>query len=294
MHGRRSGRALVIGFPGRRSRGAVGLIAGGRMGVLLWLLVVLVLVVAPAVASAEALCTDTWTGPSKGNWMTAGDWSGGVPSSAAVACVGVGDTVEVSEGANATGVLQGKGALVVRGGSLEVASAIEVSGISALELQTGGTLTGAGALEVSGSLTWHGGTMSGSGKTVIAPGASGAAREALLTERRLVNQGTFTLESPSFRMADHAVLQNEAKTVDNSEGGASIEVASGSTSAPLIANTGIFEKTERDIEDGSTTAVAVPVENLGTVKSLTGFLEFSDGGSSNATADGRAREAEPS
>jgi hypothetical protein len=217
--------------------------------------------------------------------VTAEDWSSGVPTSTAVACIGVGDTVEITEGANATGVLQDKGALVVTGGSLEIASAMEESRASALELQHGGTLTGAGTLEVSSSLTWHGGTMSGSGNTVIAPGASGVAREALLSERRLVNQGTFTIESPSFRMSDHAVLQNEATTLDNSEGGASIEVASGSTSAPLVVNTGLFEKTERDIKDGSTTMVAVPFENLGTVKSLTGFLEFSDGGSSNATGE---------
>jgi len=284
MHGGRSGGVLVIWACGRRCRGLRGWPEGGWMGLLLWVAVLAVLLLAPAGAAAEALCTDTWTGPSKGNWAVSEDWSGGVPTSAAVACVGVGDTVEVTEGVHATGVLEDKGTLIVTGGSLEVADAMEASHASVVELQHTGILTGAATLEVSSVLTWQGGTMSGSGKTVVDPGASASMRGALLSERGLINQGTLTVEASS-QMADHAVFENEATTLDNVEGGVSLEVGSGSTAAPLIVNAGTFEKTTRDFEDGSTTTVGVAFENLGQVESLAGYLDFSGGGSSSEAAE---------
>lgn len=128
-----------------------------RLGLPAVLLIGLVLAL-PGVASAESLCTDTWVGPTEGTWQTVADWSlGTVPTSTDVGCIGSGKTVKVTEGATQAGVVQGEGKLVVSGGSLEVANALEPSTISGFT-QSGGTLLGAGTLNVSGSFTWSGGT----------------------------------------------------------------------------------------------------------------------------------------
>jgi hypothetical protein len=106
------------------------------------LLVMLVLV--PASASAEPLCTDTWTGPAEGNWTTAEDWSSGVPTSSSVVCIAAGKTVKVTEGVHQAGVIEDKGGLWVYFGTLEVTNALEASSVAGLTMQ-GATLTEARA-----------------------------------------------------------------------------------------------------------------------------------------------------
>jgi hypothetical protein len=138
-----------------------------------------------------------------------------------VACIETGKTVKATEGANKTGVLLDKGTLLILGGSLEVANALEASSAATLTLEKA-TLTGAGTLNVSGSLSWEKeGTMSGSGKTVVKSGASGevipkvAACEGVhLTERTFVNEGTVTFSSTfstggSLAMSEGARLENK-------------------------------------------------------------------------------------
>ncbi len=133
------------------------------------------------------------------------------------------------------------------------------------------TLTGAGTLDATGSLAWtNGGTMSGSGKTVIASSTtkSQIRGETLLTERTFVNEGVVRV-GDMMSMSEGARLENkgiaEANTVHASEG---IKVASGSKITPLIVNKGTFEKTE----EGETT-VSVLFENWGTV-SQTSFARL--------------------
>lgn len=97
--------------------------------------VAFVLCLAPASASAEGLCTDTWVGPAEGGWETVADWSAGhLPSSTDVACIGGAKTVVVSGGAQDAGVVQGEGKLEIAGGSLELSSALEPSVIADLTL----------------------------------------------------------------------------------------------------------------------------------------------------------------
>jgi hypothetical protein len=104
----------------------------------------------PVGASAEPLCTDSWMGGSSGSWQTASNWSAGhVPTSADVACIGEATTVTVSAGTNQASVLADKGTLVISGGSLELAGALEASSVNALTI-SGGTLTGAATLDISG------------------------------------------------------------------------------------------------------------------------------------------------
>jgi hypothetical protein len=105
------------------------------VGMLVSLVAALVLMMAPASALAESLCTDTWTGPSTGNWGSGEDWSSGVPTSSSVVCIGTGTTVTVrEEGANA-GVLQDDGGLSVEFGSIAIADALEPSSVGDLSMQ---------------------------------------------------------------------------------------------------------------------------------------------------------------
>ena len=154
--------SLVIMKPGmlKQRRGIYRLSRASRgswmiLGYLLGL-AVLGLLALPTVASA-AECTDTWIGPSEGNWKTAASWSAGhQPGSADVACIGSGKTVVVSEGVNQVAAVQGEGTLNLAA-TLELLSGTSI--ISAFS-QSSGTLKGPGQLRVS-KLNWSSGTMTG-------------------------------------------------------------------------------------------------------------------------------------
>ena len=77
-------------------------------------------VIWPAVSSA-AECTINWTGPAKGTWQTAGNWSTGkVPTSTDVACIESGKTAQVTSGSQKAALVQGEGAL-------EITASLELS-----------------------------------------------------------------------------------------------------------------------------------------------------------------------
>jgi hypothetical protein len=246
----------------------------------------------PAGASAEPVCTDTWTGSSEGTWQTATNWSTGkVPSSTDVACIEAGNTVKVSEGADKTGVLLDKGTLLISVGSFEVANALEASSVHALTLEGENTeLTGPGTLNVSGSLTWESGTMSGTGATVVLSGGSaslGPATHKQLVERSFVNEGTTTFAQGQLRMSQGAVIKNTGTFIANSAGEfPQVEFQPEVGATPKIVNTGTFEKTEK-----ATTTIKVPFENHGSVQANGGTLEIAGGGSSNSEAEWKGVES---
>ena len=221
----------------------------------------------PSGASAEPLCTDTFTGASEGTWQTPANWSTGkVPTSSDVACVGSGKTVKVSSASQVAGVLQGEGGVSISGGSLELTNTLEESTIHTLHL-SGGTLTGAATLKVSVSLSWTGGTMSGSGTTVSsATGSKEESSEVTLAQRTLVNEGTFTLSKGSIEMREGAEIKNSGTFVANA-GGTVLRVGEGA--APSFVNTGTLQKTS-SVE----TDLNVNFENQGTVNALTGEIVF--------------------
>jgi RHS repeat-associated protein len=266
MGGMRFGVTRLV--DGRRLglRASLGLRGVGFLAVLL-----LVLVVAPAGASAESLCTDTFTGASEGTWQTASNWSTGkVPTSSDVACVGSAKTVKVNSGSEVAGVLQGEGGVVISGGSLELTNTLEASSIRALVLSNGGTLTGAATVRVTGSLEWPNGTMSGSGTTVLASGASGSKEtlvEVALEQRTFINEGTFTMTEGVIGMHEGAELKNMGTFVANA--GGSFLTASGGGTAPLFVNSGTLEKTS-----SSESSVSVDFENQGTVDGAAGKILF--------------------
>ncbi len=271
---------------GQRARLAAGT-SGVRCICALVVALAVVLALGTTSASAESLCTDTWTGPSEGSWTTSGDWSSGVPTSSSVACIGAGKTVKITSGTNQTGVVQGEGTLVVSGGTLDVVSTLEESSIKTLQV-TGGTVTGSSELNVSGSLSWSGGTMSGSGSTVVSSGASGTIDGCLptLIERTLTNDGTtnFTGKGSEILMEDGAHLANKGVFEANAEpvcDSSEISIRAHKVTGepePVIVNTGTFKKTEGT----GTTDIAAPFENHGTVEAAAGALELTDGGSGNS------------
>ncbi len=259
-------------------KAGAGRFAGGLGGVGCFAaLFVVILVLAPAGASAESLCTDTWTGPAEGNWTTAEDWSTGkVPASTDAACVGTGKTVRVSTSGNLTGVVQGKGAVLISAGSLEVTSGLEVSSIAGLSV-VGGKLKGAAEVDVTGSFTGGlNGHLEGSGKTVIESGASGSISEYLyLANGTLVNEGVLVVSSSAGIVGNEgAAIVNSGTMTLNSESPFSGLAVEGSGPTPTFRNLGILQKTEGT----GITRVAFAVDNEHTVTASLGALEFTGGG----------------
>ncbi|HEV7528060.1 MAG TPA: RHS repeat-associated core domain-containing protein [Solirubrobacteraceae bacterium] len=221
-------------------------------------------------------CTDSWTGPSEANWQIASDWSAEhVPNAGDVACIGAGKTVVIASGTNQSGVVQGEGRIAISGGfgSLELTNSLGLSSIHSLLLAHGGTLTGAATLKVTGSLTWSGGRMSGSGSTILASGASGSeegGEEVFLSQRTFVNEGTFTLASGHFGMGAGAQVKNSGTFNAN---GAGTTIASESSGAPaLFINTGTFQKNV----GSELMQVDSDFENRGTVNGVSATIAFAD------------------
>ena len=287
MRWTRFGRKQAEARWGLRVRSRAG---GLGMGSLVALVasIAAVMVLGAASASAEPLCTDSWTGPSEGEWATAGDWSTGkVPTSTDVACVGAEKTVNVYGGTNQVDVLEVKGTLDLYGGSLEIESILEASNANSLKLE-GGTLSGAGTLNVSSSLALNGGTLSGSGSLVVESGASGTVGNDYdyIDEHALVNDGTVTMASGLIEMEKGAAITNSGTFKANSEWGTVLfRVSSGGGTASFV-NSGTFEKTAGEGEG----KVSVNFENSGAVRAESGILTFNDGGSSSGSNEWRAAE----
>ncbi len=247
------------------------------------------LAVVPAGASAEPLCTDTWTGASEGAWQTPGNWSTSkVPSSSDVACIGSGTTVTLSGGSGQASVLLDKGTLVLSGASLELGNALEPSSVNGLRM-SGGKLKGAATLDVANSLSWtKEGTMSGSGSTVIKPGASASIELssgfelARLTERSLVNEGTLTLARGEISMSEKGWVKNTGTFDMISEATSPLFGESPS----VFLNTGTFRRSAGSAEVG----VSVNFENHGAVYVEAGSLSLTKSTSSNAESSWVAAE----
>ena len=245
-------------------------------------------------AASEPTCTKTWTGGAgTASWTTPENWSGGVPGSSDVACIGSA-TVQVGSGANHVRVVQGEGTLEISGGSLELAEESAVSTLGSLSL-TGGTLSVSGTVDVTSSLTSSSdATVDGSGHLVVESGASGSLGEAgcsllTLSGVTLVNEGTTTLGasggvSGQLDMQEGARLENTGTfNADSYPAGcvpgsnsAAIQSNGGS---PAVSNTGTFNVGPGS---GHTASVSVPFNNDGTVHVLSGVLKPSGGGSSTS------------
>lgn len=239
-----------------------GLLAAIPLALVLWL-------VTPAVASAESICTDTWTGPNEGTWETAADWSTGkVPVSADVACIGAGKMVKVTGETDKAGVVQGAGAIIIEKlvARLEVTNALEASHIASLSVGFDTTLSGAATIYISTSFVQVSSSMEGSGTTVVQPGASGEIGADLDHGRTLVNEGTLHLDSlEGLIITGGSKVVNTGAFVVNQKNGSGISGTEG-----LFVNEGTFEKTSGT----QTTEISVNFENVGTILEGEGHFVF--------------------
>jgi RHS repeat-associated protein len=252
---------------------------------------VLALAVLPASTIADPSCTDTWTGGAGTEvWQTAANWStGSAPGSGDIACVGSGVTVQVTSGTNQAASLQDEGGLDISGGSLELESPSEASSTASLTL-SGGTLTGAGEVDVSGSFSWTGGAMTGTGKTVLEAGAAGSidpgsGSAVSLSGRDLVNRGTLTWSSGSVEGRSSAEIDNSGTFDANADasGGEWSErgLLNSDGSDVWLHNTGTVKKASGSVF----TQIQFQMDNEGTVEVKTGQIILT-GGNHGGTAEG--------
>ena len=199
----------------------------------------------------EAGCTDGWAGPNEGAWKTPGNWSTGkVPGPADTVCIPAETTVRISgEVTSRAGVIDSQGTLGVSGGTLELTRSSATSSVVSMILENRGVLAGSGNLDISGSLSWTGGTMSGAGTTMLAPGADATVASTSLAERRFINEGTIELAGT---------------------------FGGGYPANGTFVNRGTVEKTEGTGLD----AIQAPFDNEGTVTVSSGTLELDGGGES--------------
>ena len=152
--------------------------------------------------------------------------------------------------------------LTIEHSSLAVSPGATAS-IADLTMNYESLVTGAGTLDLTGTFLWNlQSTMSGSGATVITHGATGsiAAETMKLTERALVNEGTFTWDAGSLTMGNGAKLENIGTFNANSqEAGIYVLESEREDPQPLFINAGKFQKTEGAGE----TKVEAPFENQG-------------------------------
>jgi len=145
-----------------------------------WPLVLLVMYVAyvalPGALASAAECTDTWIGPSGGDWLVVTNWSAGhSPSSSDVACIPKEASAKINSGTNGASLLQGAGSLTISAGSLALTGEGESSNIGTLHL-SGGVLRGPNQIFVTSSLVADGGSMEGAGYTILGAEATGTVQ----------------------------------------------------------------------------------------------------------------------
>lgn len=156
---------------------------------------------------------------------------------------------------------------------------------SASNLTLEGTLTGAGILQISEGLSWARGSMTGTGSTVLLPGATGTVTEPRLYERTLVNEGSLTQGSSYFVMDVGAKLENKGTLTINAEGRETgIYRTRYWTATPLVVNSGTIQKTS----GSGTSELGINLENTGTIRGGTGVIAVN--GEATALKNGSALE----
>ena len=198
-------------------------------------------------ASGHAAGVITWDNGGAGNaWSTAANWN---PD----AVPGAGDNVVIGSGSE-----------------VDLSGTVEVNG-----LDLAGMLLGSGQLTVTGSMTWTGGELRGSGSTVIAPGATlsiDGAAALTLVERTLTNQGTVTFAGTEWvRLYDGATISNEVDALFEAQSDADLDHYSGDVST--FANAGTYRKSG----GMGTSLVAMAFNNTGTMDVQTGTVQLTMG-----------------
>jgi hypothetical protein len=191
-------------------------------------------------SAAGPTCDDSWTNPSGGAWTTAGNWSGGVPSSTQAACI----TIAVSAPVTASNVTV---AGLTVGGASGAAASTQLTLTGTNTINGDATITGAGKLVTSGSLTQSSGTLTNDGTLQTIPNltlkgsgnvTNGPDGLFLVTGQvQLPGPGTFTNDGELVVSSSGQILANPSPgtmTFDNAGGvladaGGDIQIQAGAT-----------------------------------------------------------------
>lgn len=177
---------------------------------------------------------------------------------------------------NAGATITGAGVFAVKvGGTVNVNAAVSVPN---LVLLNSGTINGSGTLTLTGANSkWGGGSMSGSGITLVNAGATltiddSGSNHAYLDTRTLNNAGTIVYNNPS---ASYHLYQYNGSVINNSgtftaTGDAQLYVSGSGT----FNNSGLFQKNTAT----GTTNVYPVFNNTGTVSVASGIVAFNGNG----------------
>jgi len=225
-----------------------------------------------------------WINPAGGNWNVAANWSQNrVPGPADNVVIDLDGsyTVTLNVAASVNRLIVGGGAsaptFAINGQTLTLANDSFVQPGATFSFAAG-TLTGAGRLTVRGALNWTGGTMSGTGRTVLDAGTvnslSGGSTKVLREGRTLENLGTVTMSGGVLQYAQTPAtvinrLGAQWVVTDDADFGQSF----GGTY--LFQNEGTFRKTGAGT---TSTFNPIPVVNSGDMLVEAGTLQLSGGG----------------
>jgi hypothetical protein len=186
---------------------------------------------------------------------------------------------------NAGTSFMGDGLFYIVGGTVSVNTAISVANaaIAGISTLTTSTLTGSGTFTVTTTLGWTGGTMTGTGTTMIARGAAlnmnvpNNVDRYLLGGRHLSNAGTVTWATAGISIGGGSLIDNEQNGVFDIQNDNSILYGGGGAT---FLNEGLFRKSAGT----GTTQVnpGVSFNNTGTVELDTGTLLLADGASTGS------------
>ncbi|MSU61692.1 MAG: hypothetical protein EXS31_04720 [Pedosphaera sp.] len=200
-----------------------------------------------------------WTNSVSGDWHAGLNWSPGIVP-------GTEDNVTISKSVTVTLNSNAECGNLILGGS-----------------GTAPALTGAGTLTVNGDALWIFGGMTGSGRTIISPGATltiANVGPVGIATRTLENGGTVLWTGAGNFNMSSGVITNRAGALFETRGSGVFALTGG---APRFDNAGTFRKTV----DTSTTSLAssIAFNNYGAVEIQTGTLSLGGGGSHSGTFD---------
>jgi hypothetical protein len=202
--------------------------------------------------------TFVWTSPAAGDWSVATNWS-----------------PRLAPGSNDNVILPSSATVTLN--TPAVCADVTLGSANANP-----TLTGSGDLTVLGNFLWAGGTMQGSGRTVIPVGATlniANSAQVNLNNRTLENSGTVLwVGAGNIVFFSGAVITNRPGALFHLQNAASFAFFSG---ASRFDNAGTFRKS---ISTGQAFA-GIPFNNFGTVDIQTGTLSLGAGGTHNGGFD---------
>ena len=223
----------------------------------------------------------TWIRDANGLWSDPSNWSGGVvpqPGDNVVIDRPAGDfVVTIDSGSYAVGSFRSEERIAVTGGSILFGALAQLNGGLTL---SGGGIAGVADIQLGGTSLWTAGSMAGSGRTIVRPGAqltvSSPGGHGLL-HRSIANAGTLIWNQARLSLLNGAQISNVTGGVleiqDN------LIITNDSGGVPLtLANAGTLMKTG----PGGVIALA------GVDFSTTGLLQIRLGEQSDAISTDRA------